>query len=183
MAGRRRIARDASPCFLDRVHIYLLRHGIAEDGGPGMPDHDRALTDEGWKRLRKAAKAWQRLVPTPDVVLVSPLRRALQTAEVFAEAVGYTGEVRVADALVPNGAPSVVLSMLEAEALSQTGSVAVIGHEPHLGYLLGCLLTGHPRQSVPLKRGMLIGVETESSASMIGALRFALSQKVAGELG
>lgn len=164
------------------MHIYLLRHGIAEDGGPGVADHDRALTDEGWKRLRKAAAVWRRLVPTPDIVMVSPLRRALQTAEVFAQAVDFTGELQVADALVPNGAPSVALSMLEAEALSQTKAVAVIGHEPHLGYLLGCLLTGHPRQSVPLKKGMLVAVETESSASMIGNLRFALSQKIAGEL-
>lgn len=164
------------------MHIYLLRHGIAEDGGPGLADHDRALTEEGWKRLRKAAATWRGLVPTPDLVMVSPLRRALQTAEVFVEAVGYTGELQVAEALVPSGAPSVALSMLEAEALSQRAACAVIGHEPHLGYLLGCLLTGHPRLAVPLKKGMLVAVETESSASMVGSLRFALSQKVAGEL-
>jgi len=164
------------------VHIYLLRHGIAEDGGPRLADHDRALTDEGWKRLRKAAPIWQSLVPTPAVVLVSPLRRALQTAEVFVEAVGYRGELRVADALVPSGAPTVALSMLEAEALSQTASIAVIGHEPHLGYLLGALLTGHPRYAVPLKKGMLVAVETASAATMVGELRFALSQKVAGAL-
>lgn len=181
--GEPAIARDARACFAARVHIYLLRHGIAEDAGPGVPDHDRALTEDGWKRLRKAAGAWRTLVPTPAVVMVSPLRRALQTAEAFAEAVGFRGELRVADALVPNGAPSVALSMLEAEALSQTTAVAVIGHEPHLGYLLGALLTGHPRQSVPLKKGMIVAVETESSASMIGTLRFALSQKVAGEIG
>lgn len=183
MAGRPTIARAGAPCFAAQVHIYLLRHGNAEDGGPGLPDHERALTDDGWKRLRKAAVVWRRLVPTPDVILVSPLRRALQTAEVFAEAVAFTGELQVADALIPNGAPSVALSMLEAEALSHTGSVAVIGHEPHLGYLLGCLLTGHPRQSVAMKKGMLVAVETESSASMNATLRFALSQKIAGEMG
>lgn len=165
------------------MHIYLLRHGIAEDAAHGTADHDRALTDDGWKRLRKAAAVWSTLVPTPEVLMVSPLRRALQTAEVFAEAVGFTGDLRVADALVPNGASSVALSMLEAEVLWQTPAVAVIGHEPHLGYLLGALLTGHPRTSVPLKKGMLVAVETESSASMLGALRFALTQKIAGELG
>ncbi len=164
------------------MHIYLLRHGTAEDGGPTIADHDRALTEDGWKRLRRAAPTWRRLVPTPDVVLVSPLRRALQTAEVFVEAVGFTGDLQVADALMPNGAPSVALSMLEAEALSQTKSAALIGHEPHLGYLLGALLTGHPRQSVALKKGMLVAVETESSASMVASLRFALSQKVADDL-
>ena len=147
-----------------------------------LADHARALTEEGWKRLRKAASAWRRLVPPPDLVVVSPLRRARETAEVFVEAVGFRGEVRVEEALLPHGASSVALSLLEAESLSQTGAVAMIGHEPHLGYLLGALLTGHPRQSVPLKKGMLVAVETESAASMVGSLRFAIGQKVAGDL-
>jgi len=182
MTDRQPIARMHGACFAARVHIYLLRHGTAEDAGPGTPDHDRSLTDEGWKRLRKAAATWRDLVPTPGVILVSPLRRALQTAEVFVGAVDFTGELQIAEALLPNAAASVALSMLEAEALSQTKAVAVIGHEPHLGYLLGCLLTGHPRQPVPLKKGMLVAVETESSASMIAGLRFALTQKNPGEL-
>jgi len=32
------------------MEIYLLRHGIAEDG---YPDPQRALTDEGREKLRK----------------------------------------------------------------------------------------------------------------------------------
>jgi phosphohistidine phosphatase len=164
------------------VHIYLLRHGIAEDATPRIADHERALTDEGRKRLRKAAPVWQRLVATPDVVLTSPLRRARETADVFVEAVGFRGEVRVEDALEPNGAAATAISLLEAESLSGTGAVAIVGHEPHLGYLLGLLLTGHPRLPIPLKKGMLVAVETETAASMIGALRFVLPQKLAGEL-
>jgi phosphohistidine phosphatase SixA len=58
----------------------------------------------------------------------------------------------------------------------------VVGHEPNLGYLLGLLLTGHPRQPIPLKKGMLVGVETESGASLIAALRFSLTQKAAAQL-
>lgn len=164
------------------MHIYLLRHGIAEDGGPGLADHDRALTDEGWKRLRKAAPAWRALVPTPSLVFVSPLRRAQETAQVFLEAVRFSGQPRTVDALVPSAAPQMALGLLEAEALSQVDAVALVGHEPHLGHLLGTLLTGHPRQAIPLKKGMLVAVETASPASMLGELRFALSQKAAGLL-
>ncbi|MBL8755086.1 MAG: phosphohistidine phosphatase SixA [Planctomycetes bacterium] len=165
------------------MHIYLLRHGIAEDGGPSVPDHARALTEEGWKRLRKAAPAWRRLVPPPDRLWVSPLRRAQETAEVLREAVGFRGELRTDEGLVPHASPNTLLAMLEAESLSRTGAVALVGHEPHLGYLLGLLLTGHPRHPVPLKKGMLVGVETESIASMVGTLRFALGQKLAADLG
>ncbi len=164
------------------MHIYLLRHGIAEDAGPGIHDPDRALTEEGWKRLRRAAAAWRRVVETPDVVFVSPLRRAHETASVFVQATGFGGELRTDAALVPEAPPNLCLSLIEAEAWSGKKSLAVIGHEPHLGYLLGLLLTGHPRQPIPLKKGMLVGVETESSASLIAGLRFSLTQKAAAEL-
>ena len=164
------------------MEIHLLRHGIAEDQRAGIMDRERALTDEGWKRLRRAAPAWRGLVEAPAVVIVSPLRRARETAEVFAEAVRYGGELRVEEALQPDAPPTLAASLLEAESLSGCPSVALIGHEPHLGYLLGLLLTGHPRQPIPLKKGMLVSVETASSASLVANLRFALSQRVAGEL-
>lgn len=164
------------------MHIHLLRHGIAEDGVPGGDDGARALTDEGKKRLRKAAAAWRALVAPPDVVWTSPLLRAQQTCAIFCDAIGFGGEVQVCADLVPEAAPSRALALLEGEALSGTGSVALIGHEPHLGYLLGLLLTGQGRMPVPFKKGMLVGVETASPTSLVGQLRFALTQKLAGEL-
>ena len=164
------------------MHIYLLRHGIAEDASATGHDRDRALTDEGRKRLQRAAPTWRQLVEGPEVVFVSPLRRAIETAEVFTEAVHFSGERRIEDALVPDAPPALCFSLLEGEAWSGTKSVVMIGHEPSLGYLLGLLLTGHPRQPIPLKKGMLVGVETESSASLVAALRFSLTQKAAAQL-
>lgn len=165
------------------MQIYLLRHGIAADAGPGTSDAERALTEEGHKKLRRAAPAWRRLVEPPTVLLVSPLRRARETAATFAEAVRFDGEMRIEDALRPDAPPTLAANLLEVEALSGCRSVAVIGHEPHLGYLFGLLVTGHPRQPIPLKKGMLVGVETESAASLVAGVRFVLSQRAAGELG
>jgi len=164
------------------MHIYLLRHGIAEDAGPGMRDRDRALTEEGWKRLRKAAHAWQRICELPEVVLVSPLRRAHETASVFCEALPGHGTLRTEAALVPEADVLVAARLLETEQLAGTRSIVMIGHEPHLGYLLGLMLTGHPRQPVPLKKGMLVGLETASAASLHADLRFVLSQRAAAAL-
>ncbi|HEX5050550.1 MAG TPA: phosphohistidine phosphatase SixA [Planctomycetota bacterium] len=165
------------------MHIYLLRHGIANDAGPGVPDGDRALSEEGWKRLRRAAASWRELVQTPDAVLVSPLRRAQETARVLAEACHFGGDLRIESALVPEAPPQLALNLLQAEACAATKSIALVGHEPHLGYLLGLLLTGHPRQPIPLKKGMLVAVETDSVASLVAGLRFALTQKAAAQLG
>ena len=56
--------------------IYLLRHGVAEEPRAGLTDEQRALTEEGMEKLRRASPAWRRLVHTPSVVMCSPLVRA-----------------------------------------------------------------------------------------------------------
>lgn len=165
-----------------RMFIYLLRHGVAEDHAASGRDEDRALTDEGWKKLRKAAPIWRRLVVAPQVVFASPLRRAQETASVFCDAVGVRDAVRTERGLSPDSGVQHAMALLEAEQLGGTRSVVMVGHEPHLGYLLGLLLTGSNRLPVPLKKGMLVAVETESTASLVAGLRFALTQRAAGEL-
>lgn len=162
--------------------IYLLRHGIAEDPRPGRSDEERELTAEGHERLARCAPAWRRLVKAPAVVVTSPLARARQTTDAFVEAVDFTGEVRVDDAVTPMAETMRALTMLEGEQLGGTDSVAIVGHEPHLGYLLGALLTGNRHLSVPLKKGMLVAVETSSPASVVAGLRFSLTQKAAARL-
>ena len=90
--------------------------------------------------------------------------------------------LEIDDALTPGADPSRALTALEGEMLSRTDSVAVVGHEPHLGYLLGALLTGHPRQSIPLKKGMLVGLQVEGATTILAGLRFSLSTKAAAQL-
>ena len=115
----------------------------------------------------------------PELVLTSPYRRARETAAVFASAVGYQGELREEPKLVPHEA----LTVLEGQLLSRTTSVALVGHEPLLGYLLGSLLTGHTHLSVPFQCGMLVGLETDSATNVIAGLQFSMTQTGAAKLG
>jgi len=162
--------------------IYLLRHGVAEDLRAGLDDEDRALTEEGRKKLRAAGAAWRQVVPSPGVVVTSPLLRARQTAEVYVEATGAPADRRVDACLSPVAPLRGAVSMLERQLLGGTDSVTLIGHEPHLGCLLGVLLTGQERLSIPLKKGMLVGLRTAGSTSLVASLRFCLSQKAAATL-
>ena len=161
--------------------IYLLRHGRAEEG-IGMVDEQRALTPEGWVKLRAAAPVWRRLMGPLELALVSPLRRAQETASVLLDAMSGQPEVRITAALAPHGDPNDALAMVSEAARAGTGSAALVGHEPHLGSLLGLLLTGSPRHAIPLKKGMLVAVELPETASMIGELRWSLSQRAAAAL-
>ena len=162
--------------------IYLLRHGIAEDPRPSVADDERALTDEGREGLREARRAWSRLIQPPDLVITSPLRRARETADIFRGAFDAEPTLRVEDAVVPGAEPARVVTLLESEMLSRTRSVAVVGHEPNIGYLLGALLTGQLRVPVSMERGMLVGLQSEGTTSLITGLRFVLSQQDAARI-
>src|SRR3981189_1223644 len=68
----------------NRMEIYLVRHGIAVDGESDGPDAFRPLTGKGRRRFHKTARAFARLGRKLDLILTSPLVRAVQTAEILA---------------------------------------------------------------------------------------------------
>jgi phosphohistidine phosphatase len=162
--------------------IYLLRHGVAEDHRAGVRDEERALTAAGERQLAAAAAAWRRVVRAPDVVFTSPLLRARQTADALCDALAHRPERRVTDAMLPGAAAGEMVRLLEAELFAKTPSVALVGHEPHLGCVLGALLASQPRLAVPLQRGMLVGLQAEGATCLVAGLRFALSQEAAASL-
>lgn len=164
--------------------VYLMRHGDAEDLGVGgaRRDEERALTAEGVAKLEAACAVYARLMEGPDAIQASPLRRARQTAELLARASGHQGAIGTWDCLTPDARPMQAVDLLQAEMLAGRRSIALVGHEPHMGSLLGLLLTGSERLSLPFKKGMLAAVEVRTSHSMLGDLRFCLGQKQAGRL-
>jgi phosphohistidine phosphatase len=83
------------------------------------------------------------------LVLTSPLRRAVETAELLAEACDREVPVESFAALAPGHSYRGVLARL-AE-LGQDEVVALVGHEPDLGKLAGVMLLGAPA-ALPLKK-------------------------------
>ncbi len=161
--------------------IHLLRHGIAADVAAGGRDEDRELTEEGVAKLRRAGKAWRELVE-PVEIWVSPLRRAQQTAEILAKAVRGGGTVRTVEGLRPEDPVLVVVQQLEQALQAGLTCVALVGHEPHLGELLGFLLHSREHAAIPLRKGMLATVETLSATSLQARLRLVLGQRAAARL-
>src|SRR5262249_33861953 len=53
------------------MELYLVRHGIAEDGGEGVRDGSRALTEKGRRRFQKTARAFGKLGRKLDLILTS----------------------------------------------------------------------------------------------------------------
>src|SRR5436190_7428631 len=53
------------------MQLYVVRHGIAVEGGDGIPDAWRALSDKGRRRFQKTARTFGKLGHKLDLILTS----------------------------------------------------------------------------------------------------------------
>ena len=130
--------------------LYIVRHAIAADRSDKWPnDAERPVTPEGAARMRANAKGLAALDVEPDVILSSPLLRALQTAEILAKILSSSPRLVTAPALAPGGTPANVAAALAS--IGKAASIAVVGHEPGLGELAAWLIGA--RRPLPFKKG------------------------------
>jgi phosphohistidine phosphatase len=159
------------------MQIYLLRHGLAEDGKPGGRDADRALTAEGKKKLREVLRSARAAGVRPDLILTSPYRRAAQTAEVAASALGYNGEVVRSKVLQPASNPRDVWD--EVRTHRDVAEILLVGHEPLFGAVAGYLLDS-PSLQIDFKKGALLRIDLPSAGPHPrGVLKWMLTPKLA----
>lgn len=111
------------------MNLYLIRHSIAEKASPARKDFERELTAEGKEVIKTAAFNWKHIIPQFDLIITSPLVRAVQTGMIIAETFNYT-QALIKDNNLATGARTTdligILNTLDAE------NVACIGHQPDL---------------------------------------------------
>ena len=131
--------------------LYLVRHGIAVDPtDPHSPaEPERPLTAKGVQKTRSAALGLRALDARPDIMITSPYVRAAQTAEIFAEALGFpTAKLRASEALTPGANPAEALKEISK---LRAKKVMCFGHAPHLDQVIS-LLTGSRGVFTSLKK-------------------------------
>lgn len=160
------------------TEVYLQRHGVAEDGGPGNQDAARALTAEGRRRLRAIYRRARLSGVQPGIILTSPYRRATQTAELAAKALDCPGGVHETQALTPGSRPEAVWA--EIQAHRRFRSILLAGHEPLLSQTAAFLLDA-PGLRIDFKKGAIIRIDFESlGAAPRGILRWMITPSTAG---
>ena len=85
------------------MNLYLMRHANAglSRGNP-LLDDKRALIKEGKEQCMLMARTLSALKVQIDVIVSSPLKRALQTAQFVGTEMGYDSRVEISQALAPN---------------------------------------------------------------------------------
>lgn len=113
------------------MDLILWRHAEAE---PGEPDLDRRLTAKGVKQAARVAAWLERHLPDSCRILVSPARRAQQTAQALGR------KFKTVQDLAPGASVASVLAA--ANWPDSRESVLIVGHQPTLGEVASLLLAG-----------------------------------------
>jgi phosphohistidine phosphatase len=166
------------------MRVLLLRHGIAHDrNDPACPpDPERALTEEGRKKTRKACRGLGVIGCRPTRILTSPYLRARQTAEIAAEALGLAADrVVVTDALLPEAPPYAIFQALFAFAATDD-EVLCAGHAPHLDRALALAITGDRVPVTSLKKAGAALLELDDLPRPHGELVWLVPPKVLGDV-
>ena len=114
------------------MDLILWRHA---DAAPGSRDLERKLTAKGRKQAERVGAWLVAKLPGRYTVLVSPARRARETADALARSLQDRGALRArrraaSDILEDCGWPS------------HKGAVVVVGHQPDLGRTAALLVSG-----------------------------------------
>jgi len=161
------------------MEIYFLRHAAAENAAPGMKDADRALTPDGRDKLKRVLRRAKHVDVEPGVILCSPYKRALETAEMAAEALGYRRKIVQTEALVPNASPHDVWQ--EIRSRRDETAILLASHEPLMSATVAFFL-GNPAMLVDMKKSALVRVDCDRfGPEPQGILKWMLTPATAGE--
>jgi phosphohistidine phosphatase len=161
------------------MRIYLLRHGIAEEGA-GMRDSARALTSEGTQKVSQLMKVARRAGVAPTLVISSPYRRALETARIAIDELDYKGPLVESTSLTPDSSTQSAWNDVRVHAGEE--SILLVGHEPLFSGLSAYLL-GWPEVSIDFKKGALLCIDVYTvRAQPAGVLQWYLTSKLAAAI-
>ena len=132
------------------MKVYLIRHASAVPEGPKLTDDARYLDRDGRQACRGVGRLLREQGISFDAVLTSPLVRAVQTAELIAEAVDFLGVVEAHYGLYPGSHPSAIA----ADIPTRGGDVALVGHAPTISEI-GAHLVGQPGFA-PFRPGQIV---------------------------
>jgi phosphohistidine phosphatase len=147
------------------MRLFIIRHAIAVERSPDIPDDARPLTPEGRRRFRQAARGLARLFPAPDLLLTSPVLRARQTARIAAKAWHVPPKE---EAALDGGSVADLASALRR--VPGPSAVALVGHEPQVSEFLAHLLGSTQPDRLTFKKGGVAVVDLPEGPDGVGVL-------------
>ncbi|MDW8325942.1 MAG: phosphohistidine phosphatase SixA [Anaerolineales bacterium] len=139
------------------MHLYFVRHGLANWPSWSGNDAERPLTGDGLRRMEAAARGLAKRDLKLDLILHSPYLRAAQTADIIAQQLALTEAMREHHLLQPGFNLKALKRVLKEH--SKAEGLMLVGHAPDMSEVV-TELTG---ESVRLKEGTVACVKLKES--------------------
>jgi phosphohistidine phosphatase len=141
------------------MDVYFLRHASAgESLGDPEKDEKRPLDDLGVEQCGRIGRALAAIGVKVDMMISSPLTRAMQTAARVAAEIGYSNSVVLDKALHPEAKYEQFEQLLRRH--SKKDSIVVVGHNPNESQFLSKLVSEQGADStIELKKGAVAKVQ------------------------
>lgn len=132
------------------MQVFIMRHGEAVS--QAASDSQRALTSNGRQQSQHMASWLLAQQISVEQILVSPYRRAIQTADAMRQVIAEQApasinrwqQYHIQHTLTPNGDAGQVSTDLRLLAAQGISSLLVISHLPLVGYLVADLCPPQP---------------------------------------
>ena len=115
--------------------LFLVRHAKSSWDGVALPDKERPLADRGKRDAPMMGKRLAKRQVKPDLILSSPARRALSTAEIIANELDYRAKDIVVDDRLYATEAETLLGVI-GELSDKLKCVMLIGHNPEFADLV-----------------------------------------------
>jgi phosphohistidine phosphatase len=122
-------------------------------------DARRGLVKEGKEQCMLMARVLSALKVQVDVVVSSPLKRCLQTAQFVGTELGYEAPVEISEALAPEAGYAEFQQMLAS--YSDYDGILVVGHNPTMFQFLGKLITGNGGAAIRMRKGAVARINLD----------------------
>lgn len=145
------------------MKLYLVQHAKAASE---QQDPQRSLTQEGRRELQKVTEFIKPLNLSIDYLWHSEKKRAIQTAELLAEAI----EIKKTKAVHERLGPTDDVAILKDELSTAADDIMIVSHLPFLNKLASLLLAGcESAETVAFKNaGIIALVRSEGNKWQIG---------------
>lgn len=148
------------------MNLYLMRHANAGvPRGNATLDAKRALIRDGKDQCMLMGRLLGTLKVQVDVIVSSPLKRALQTAQFVGTELGYDAKVEIHPALAPNASFADFQQMLAEYADRE--DVLAVGHNPNLFQFLGRVITGNGGAGVRMRKGSVARIDMDKHPPLL----------------
>lgn len=109
--------------------LYLIRHAKSSWDNPGLRDFNRPLNDRGQRDAPLMATLIAKMDIKPDLLVSSPARRAITTAQFFADALSIADDEVVRNQDIYEAYPQEILRLI-SELPELAEIVFLFGHNP-----------------------------------------------------